>query len=96
MEPAEPLPPGVMSNEAMASQPVPAAHVLHPATGHYGIQGWDNPKVALWSEAWMTSRKDRHAVAHKGAQMTQVQATDAGQRCRHIHQTRDAESGRRP
>jgi hypothetical protein len=37
----------------------------------------DNPTTATWWQRWQTSRKDRHAVAHKGAQMTQAQAMDA-------------------
>jgi hypothetical protein len=37
----------------------------------------DVPKKAAWWESWETSRKDRHAVAHKGAQMTKAQARAA-------------------
>jgi hypothetical protein len=37
----------------------------------------DNPAKADWWESWQKSRKDRHAVAHKGAQMTREQADAA-------------------
>jgi hypothetical protein len=37
----------------------------------------DNPAKASWWPAWIESRKDRHAVAHKGAQMTEAQALKA-------------------
>jgi hypothetical protein len=44
----------------------------HPA-------GSKEPKrpCADWWEQWNTSRKDRHNVAHKGAQMTEAQAAAA-------------------
>lgn len=33
--------------------------------------------MGIWGDPWKKSRKNRHAVAHKGAQMTQAQADAA-------------------
>ncbi len=37
----------------------------------------DNPTKADWWQAWQESRKDRHAVAHGGAPMTEVKSKAA-------------------
>jgi hypothetical protein len=41
----------------------------------------DNPTQATWWGAWKASRKDRHAVAHKGEQMTAQQSAAALDAC---------------
>jgi hypothetical protein len=37
----------------------------------------DDPRKANWWQRWLDSRRDRHAVAHRGTQMTRAQADEA-------------------
>jgi HEPN domain-containing protein len=43
----------------------------------YKVLTGDNPKDADWWKPWLQSRQDRHAVAHRGAQMSETQALTA-------------------